>query len=124
MGGILFFKEGGMIKFTNITKSQALPRRTQMSKKTQIQVVNRDKFRCCSCFRPTPIKKITTRVSLIKGIFHHIIPLCYGGSNSHLNICILCSYCHRKIHSSDEIKEKYSKHFEEFYLSSKITLEK
>jgi HNH endonuclease len=41
--------------------------------------------KCGTCDRPARIR-------------HHIIPLCFGGRNSPLNLILICNQCHEKIH--------------------------
>jgi hypothetical protein len=97
-------------------------KRKEISKKNQLQIITRDKLKCCCCNTSTPIKNITNRIHLHNGNFHHIIPMCYGGINDFINVCILCNKCHDQIHKGAEIKQKYFNHYEEFINTGKLTI--
>ena len=89
-------------------------KRKAIPKSVKFTVMDRDKLRCIQCFSPTPITSITKHISLSNGIFHHIIPLVYGGQNVPENICILCPGCHREAHTGRETPTKYHDMFSAF----------
>lgn len=89
--------------------------------KTKIAVIARDKLTCVQCGAILKIKFISQKnLSIKNGVFHHIIPLIYGGPNILENICLLCKPCHTEVHSGREIKEKYYEMFECFILTKNL----
>jgi len=55
--------------------------------------------------------------NFFKGIFHHIIPFCFGGNNQIDNCSLLCNDCHKKaliIKNRDE-KIIYTDYFLRFF---------
>ncbi|UCF49110.1 MAG: HNH endonuclease [Thermoplasmatales archaeon] len=51
-----------------------------------------------------------------KGVFHHIIPACFGGDNHIDNCSLLCDDCHKKAPNIKNIDEKiiYTDYFLRF----------
>jgi len=78
-------------------------------------VADRDKDHCIQCgIRAFVYTDKHGQISMMRGAFHHIVPLVYGGANDHTNICILCTSCHIKVHLAPEDKIKYFA-MKEFY---------
>jgi hypothetical protein len=44
--------------------------------------------------------------STFKGVFHHIIPVCFGGNNQIENCSLLCDECHKKAPNIKNVDEK------------------
>lgn len=83
----------------------------------------RDGLFCLQCGVAIELINYKPGIVSIGGIFHHIIPLIYGGENIHTNICILCKYCHLNIHSGTETKEKYLIHYQNFLINRKLYID-
>jgi hypothetical protein len=51
-----------------------------------------------------------------KGVFHHIIPVCFGGNNQIENCSLLCDECHKKAPNIKNENEKiiYTDYFLKF----------
>lgn len=51
-----------------------------------------------------------------KGVFHHIIPVCFGGDNHIDNCSLLCDDCHKKAPNIKNMDEKiiYTDYFLKF----------
>jgi hypothetical protein len=51
-----------------------------------------------------------------KGVFHHIIPVCFGGNNKIENCSLLCDDCHKKAPNIKNEDEKiiYTEYFLKF----------
>jgi 5-methylcytosine-specific restriction endonuclease McrA len=88
------------------------------------KVIERDHLRCVNCDTSLSLNKKNIhsirKLSIEGGTYHHIIPLIYGGQNNYHNCCLLCTGCHNELHSGKEIKERYFKHYEQFYSSGKL----
>ena len=88
-------------------------KRKELLKKDRITVLMRDGLVCHDCGCGLHLTEFRN-ISIENGTFHHIIPQVYGGLNNATNCCILCNPCHKYIHSSYEIQEKYLTHYENF----------
>jgi len=90
-------------------------KRKNISRNDKLGIIKRDKLACIQCNRKLALRILNRNyISIEDGIFHHIIPMVYGGENKTYNVCLLCVQCHNKIHSGKETKEKYIIMFEKY----------
>lgn len=96
-------------------KQKSLPRRDRWT------VVNRDNFKCYECEIPLVINmKYFPQISIVGGVFHHVLQQVFKGKNDHTNCCILCNSCHKITHGGNEVKEKYTTMYERFLAGEKL----
>lgn len=95
-------------------------RKTLFSKDRWI-VINRDNFKCYECGRIMVINmKFFSSITIVDGVFHHVLQQVFGGENNHSNACILCNDCHKKMHGGNECREKYFAMFDRFLRGEKL----
>lgn len=83
-------------------------KRSSIRKRDRLIVVERDKGHCIQCGAKVFVYTTKSgKISMMRGNFHHVVPLVYGGANDPTNICILCTNCHIKVHLAPEDKTKY-----------------
>ena len=98
-------------------------KRKELYKSDRLAVLQRDEMQCVQCkkkLRLNPIKSSWQKITLKDGVFHHIIPLVYGGENGAHDACLLCTDCHIKVHSGNEDKGKYLDMYERFIVSGRL----
>lgn len=84
-------------------------------------VINRDNFKCYECETILIINmKYFPQISIVNGVFHHVLQQVFNGKNDHTNCCILCNACHKITHGSNGVKEKYLAMFENFQQVEKL----
>ena len=84
-------------------------------------VINRDSFKCYECEIITIINlKYFPKISIVNGVFHHVLQQVFGGKNDYSNACILCNSCHKIIHGGNEVKEKYLAMYSRFLAGEKL----
>jgi len=93
-------------------------RRPKIPQRVKLEVIIRDKLICVQCDAILHLGK--TIYSVINGVFHHIIPMVYGGENEAFNICLLCKTCHDQAHKGREDKRKYFFSFENFIRTGRL----
>ena len=64
--------------------------------------------------------KYFPQISIVAGVFHHVLQQVFGGKNEHTNACILCNDCHKITHGGNEIREKYLAMYERFLVGEKL----
>lgn len=96
-------------------KHQKLP------KKDRWIVINRDNFKCYECKATLVVNmKFFPQISVVAGVFHHVLQQVFGGKNDHTNACLLCNACHKTTHGGNEVKAKYLAMFERFLMGEKL----
>jgi len=96
-------------------------KRPSIPLKIKMAVLARDKLQCVQCETRLRIKSVSQKTLSVKnGVFHHIIPLIYGGPNITENVCLSCNPCHIKVHSGKESPAKYYQMFEYYILNNKL----
>ena len=93
----------------------------KLSKRERLKVLISNSLYCNKCEKPLKLTINRNKLpSIENGVFHHIVPLIYGGENLADNICLLYNNCHNKIHSGEEKKEKYFLMYEKFLIFGRI----
>jgi 5-methylcytosine-specific restriction endonuclease McrA len=96
-------------------------KRKSLGKQDRWIVINRDNFQCYECEATLIVNmKRFPQISVINGVFHHVLQQVFGGKNDHTNTCILCVGCHKITHGGNEVKEKYLAMLERFERGKKL----